>query len=127
MTTVGPNMRRWRLAAILPLALVACGEAEGGSEALEPGEFVDIIVALRQAEREVRREAHQDSVELEFERRKAGILERHDVTEEEIRGFLERHRDRPRLIASVWDSVAQRLRSPPVDVGEEAPLPDDEW
>lgn len=129
--TMTLTWRRWAMTALLPLALTGCGgEPAAPGQPLAPGEFVDIIVALRQAEREVELEAHPDSLELEFERRKLEILDRHNATEEQVRAFMESNRDRPAVIAAAWDSIAQRLRMAPTRLEEDRPwseehLPDE--
>jgi hypothetical protein len=109
------------MAALVPFALWGCGEPAAPDRTLAPGEFVDIIVALRQAEQDSNREAHPDSVEIEFERKKLEILERHNATEEQVRGFMEGYRHKPKVIATAWDSIAHRLRMVPPRVDDETP------
>lgn len=103
--------------SLLCLLLVgaACGEREptGGDRSLTPAEFIDVIVALREAEREVEREVAPDSVAVEFARRRSEILARHGVTADAVREFVERHHRRPGVMSTVWDSIAHRLRTEP--------------
>jgi hypothetical protein len=124
--TLMATPRRWTMTALLPLALSGCGaEPAAPGQALAPEKFVEIVVALRQAEREVEREAHPDSLEAEFERRKGEILDLHSATEEQVRAFMESHRDRPAVMAAAWDSIAQRLRPPPSRTEEERTRPEE--
>jgi hypothetical protein len=101
----------------LVLAVAGCGEREptGGDRALTPAEFIEVIVALREAEWEVEKDVAPADAEVEFDRRKAEILARHGVTAEGVRAFIDRHHGRPGLMASVWDSIANRLRIDPSD------------
>ena len=103
---------------VLAAGALACdgGEAAVAETGLTSEEFVEVMVALREAERAVMQE---DSAQELFVRRKAEILERHGTTEEEIRAFVTAAaRDLPRLEA-IWDEISSRLRRP----GEPDALP----
>lgn len=104
---------RWLTAALLPLALGGCDALTPDTRdpGVTPDQFVDVVVALRQAEQEVGGEADADSVQMEFTRRRDLILEEHGVTADEIRAFVLRHQDRPALLAEAWERVAERLGS----------------
>ncbi len=108
----------WVIATGLGLATIAaCGDREptGRDARLGKTEFVEIIVALRTAEQEAERSMPTDSVEIEFARQKAAILERYGATDDDVRAFVERHHARPGFMAEVWDTIAQRLRAQPPD------------
>jgi hypothetical protein len=97
--------------ALLSLLLVGCDalaptSRDGG---LNKAQFVDVIVALREAEREIIQEVTSDSAHIEFAQRKDEILRRHGVSEEDLHQFVARHRDRPALVTDAWDQIAQRL------------------
>jgi hypothetical protein len=103
-------------------------EPTGGDRALTPAEFIEVIVALREAELEVEREVNPDSVEVEFARRREEIFERYGVGPEGVRAFVERHYHRPGVMSSVWDSIAHRLRTRPSDEPVEGPYPlEESW
>jgi hypothetical protein len=132
--TGGGGARQWGLipgliALALVLGLGACErEPTGGDRALTPAEFIEVIVALREAELEVEREVHPDSVEVEFARRRDEIFERYGVGPEGVRAFVERYHDRPGVMSSVWDSIAHRLRTRPSDEPVEGPYPlEESW
>jgi hypothetical protein len=103
--------RRWLAAALLPLILVGCDAlappARDGR--LTTAQFVDVIVALREAEREIAQEVTGDSADTVFAERRDEILERHGVSEGDVRQFVTRHRDRPAIMTDTWDQIAQRL------------------
>jgi hypothetical protein len=103
--------RRWVVGALLPLVLVGCDalaptSRDGG---LTKAQFVDVIVALREAEREIIQDVTSDSAHVAFAERRDEILQRHGVSEEDLRQFVARHRDRPALVTDAWDQIAQRL------------------
>lgn len=104
---------------ILVLSIAALGSGCGQSDAtaaaeegVTTGEFVEIVTALREAEREVVR---KDSAEALYAERKAEILGRHDATEADLRAFLERHGEDPVKLQEVWDTISQRLKHVPGD------------
>jgi hypothetical protein len=135
MKTGDGSAGRWRLIlglTVLTLLLVLSAGCEreptGGDRALTPAEFIEVIVALREAELEVEREAHPDSVEVEFVRRREEIFERFGVGPEGVRAFVERYHDRPGVMSSVWDSIAHRLRTRPSDEPVDGPYPlEESW
>ncbi len=111
-----PAHRRWtaRLSAApllaLALGLWGCtgtgGDPAGGT-ALTPEQFIEVIVALREAEREV---AEEDSAAALFEERKRAILDRHGTTEEELRGFIVAHHEELPVLQAAWDTITERLK-----------------
>lgn len=112
--------RRGRWATLLAAALLgsaavlgtaACGEpSTSETEALAPPAFIEVVVELREAEREL---AAADSAAERFAERKDEILSRHEVTEEDLRRFLVRHEQDLALLQEVWDSINQRLKHVP--------------
>ena len=99
--------------AVFALALVpACaGEpTDGTGGGLTPESFIEIMVALREAERGV---LESDSARAEFERERSRILAEHDATEDDLREFVRAHEGDFSLMTQVWDSVAQRLKYVP--------------
>jgi hypothetical protein len=118
----GPR-RRWVVGALLPLLLVGCDALASASRhgGLTKAQFVDVIVALREAEREIIQEVTSDSAHIEFAQRKDEILRSHGVSEEDLRQFVARHQDRPALVTDAWDQIAQRLGVRTEDIMERMP------
>lgn len=101
----------------LALATVPSLACENTGSTAEPGltteDFVAIVVALREAEREL---VLEDSAVVLFAERKAEILSRHGTTEEELRAFLQEFGKDPDALQQSWDSIADRLKHvPPAD------------
>ncbi|HUE77198.1 MAG TPA: hypothetical protein VMM83_04585 [Longimicrobiales bacterium] len=95
--------------ALLSIGLVACERSDTDVTALTPETFADVIVELREAEREA---LETDSAVQVYARRKAEILERHGTSEQELRRFVElSSRDLP-LLDELWEDISQRLRRP---------------
>jgi hypothetical protein len=108
---------------VIAVSMLACQRDPTGRDGgLRASEFVEIIVAIRTAEREVLRDAEPgtppDSVRARFERSRDEILQRHGATEESLLRFVDDHHARPRVMAAVWDSITNRLRTPPDQVEE---------
>lgn len=103
------------IALVGPVGL-ACGDSEPGASApgLTRSEFVDVVVALREAERTVQAEAPQDSADARFEERKDSILAAHGTTITELEEFLAFHADLAYQDA-LWDTITQRLKRPAFD------------
>lgn len=132
------------LCALLALtaALSGCGR-EGRTapapEGLTPDEFVAVVVALREAEREVAESlseslsespadeladepthdlpddpfadaAREDSAAVLFGERKRQILEEHDTSEEEVRAFILANGGDLQLLRTTWDAIGERLK-----------------
>ncbi len=93
---------------ILSAILGGCGgDPSGSSDApLTPAEFVEIVVEIREAEREV---AAEDSAAQLFEDRRREILDRHGTTEAELRAFLSANAENLALLEEVWDTIHARL------------------
>lgn len=104
-----------RLVALLVLAapLLGCGEPEptGSDAGLTREEFVEAVVALRDAELDVQARLEQDSADVLFEARKDSILAAYETTESELHAFLARHPDLEYQDA-LWDTITQRLKRP---------------
>lgn len=111
------------LALLLPALLAGCdlGRASRSEAPLTPDEFVEIIVAVREAEREV---AQEDSAGQRFEERKQEILEHHGTNEAELQRFLAANRENIALLQTVWDTITERLRFVPA--GDADVLPDED-
>lgn len=135
---------RWPVVGVLALLapILACaGPEPAGSRAeLTRAEFIEVVVALREAELAVAflepgtSEAAADSAQAVFEARKDSILAAHGTTEAALYSFLERH-SRLAYMEEVWDSIGQRLKRPigvpsptdsviDVDAGERAKPPE---
>lgn len=111
------------LVGLLLAVLSGCDREAGPEDAgLGVERFTDVVVELRQAERDL---VASDSPEGAFDRRKSEILAEHDVTEEELREFL-RSRTDPAVLERLWDTVNVRLRGAPVDGDSAGEDPDEE-
>jgi hypothetical protein len=126
-----PRMARlWLAAALFPMVIVGCDALDPTARdgAVTRAGFIEVIVALREAERELVRDESSDSAHIEFAQRKEDILQRHGVSEDDLRQFVTRHRDRPSVMTEVWDQIAQRLGVRTEDIMEGMPsmeaLPD---
>jgi hypothetical protein len=97
------------LAAGLLLLLAGCPSADpAGSQSIQREQFVQVVVELRQAEQQAR-------TAPDFEERKAEILARHGVTEEELMQFAARHGSEVRVMLEIWDTIHARLAQPVED------------
>ena len=110
------------------LALVLGAAACGGSEPAAAGgltraEFVDVVVAVRQAELDGPADVDQDSADVLFEERKDSILAAHGVTEADLERFLAAHADVD-FQDALWDTITQRLKRPIRDPAVYGPAPD---
>lgn len=118
-----------RLVALLVLAtpLLGCGEPEptGSDAGLTREEFVQVVVALRDAELDVEAQLEQDSADVLFEARKDSILAAYETTESELHAFLARHPDLEYQDA-LWDTIAQRLKRPAHDPTAPGAFPEEE-
>ncbi len=119
--TAGGRLPTRALAAGVVLAILsaaACGHGPAEQDdALTAPEFVDIVVALRKAERGLQ---PADSTAPEFEERKQAVLAAHHATESDVRAFVDAHGGDFELMTAVWDSITQRLRYVPPDSSEAA-------
>jgi hypothetical protein len=121
---------RWLAAGLFVLTVAGCDALDPANRGsgLTKAQFVDVIVALREAERELLLDETVDSAHVEFARVKDEILQDHGVTELEIRAFVARHRNRPAAMTEAWDRIAQRLGVRSEDIMEGMPsldaLPD---
>jgi len=116
-------------AVLVVIALAACRDAGPRQRraALTPVEFVEVVVEIRQAERE---SLAADSAAAAFDRQKTQILARHGTTEDELREFVRVHSGDFGLMSAVWDSITQRLKyvpprhDPTVDPAEDQQQPE---
>ncbi|MFO7892993.1 MAG: hypothetical protein R6U63_04600 [Longimicrobiales bacterium] len=109
----GPPSGPWLLLLGL-LAVSGCAEPDAVASAAEltRSEFIDVVVALRTAEIELRDELDDPSaLDARYQAAKDSILEAHGVHAGELYAFLELNRDL-QTQDEVWDSIAQRLKRP---------------
>lgn len=123
MTPSPPRGRRtagWLAAAVLPLIVSGCNAVEPTARdgELTRDQFVDVIVALREAEQELVQEAPADSLQPRFIQRRDEILAEHGVTADDLRTFVRRHQERPSVMAEMWERIAERLGPTPSDSTE---------
>lgn len=117
----GPVAPARALIALLAVAMLGAGcmqetgSTDDAREELTSEEFVAIVTALREAERDV---AQEDSAAALFAERKAEILARHERSEAELRAFLVNHGEDVPALQEVWDTIAQRLKYAPGEIGE---------
>lgn len=96
---------------VLTAFVAGCGTGgASGADApdqLTSEEFVEIVAALREAERAV---TDQDSAGAHFVERKAAILAEHETTEAELLAFIASHDGDVARLQAVWDTISQRLK-----------------
>ena len=100
------------LTSLLASLLIGCGgggEAASPPDSLDPEEFIEIMVELREAEREV---GTGDSAAVWFARRRSEILARHSATETDLRQFVAVHHGDFDVMSRVWETINQRLKQP---------------
>ena len=95
------------------LLTIGCGDddATASAVALTSEEFIEVIVELREAEREA---LETDSAAEVFARRKSEILAQHQTSEEELRAFAEAATRDLQGFAAIWEDISNRLRRPVV-------------
>lgn len=102
--------------AAVAAALVACGdgaEPQAGPS-ITRAQFIDAVVALRNAETDLDRETDDDSVlAVRYEAARDSILAAQDVTSAELEAFLAHHDDLD-VQDALWDTIAERLKRPRV-------------
>lgn len=96
------------------LALPACrGEsspptaAEDHGAPMTPDRFVEIVSAIRTAERET---AEEDSAAALFEERRREILDRYGADAAMLEEFIRHHAEDTELLRTVWDQINERLK-----------------
>lgn len=95
----------------LAAAVAGCGGPSASAESpLTPAEFVEIVVEIREAERDV---AAEDSAAQLFDDRMREILDRHGRTQAELRSFLTANAGNLALLEQVWDTINARLTFTP--------------
>ena len=105
--------RRLAAGALVGLLIAAGCDAGSGGGAAEEGavdgltrdEFVEVVVELREAEREAQ---EQDSTDSWFRDRKEEILEERGVTETQLRDYLLAHGEDMALLEALWDSINEQ-------------------
>lgn len=112
MRRIEPNLRGPHLiAGLLTLLLAVLGaagcadERDRAPEGLTRSEFIEVVVALRNAEIEL--EAPDSVYEARFRTRRDSILDAHGTTQRALYEFLNRHPDLQYMDA-VWDTITQR-------------------
>ena len=108
-----PSWRLTRAVAILGLLLApAC--ASDPADTLDEQTFIDVIVELREADREVRADSlPEDSAVAAFEARRDSILDHYGVTPDQLRRFAERGVADLERMTEIWDTISQRLKHVP--------------
>lgn len=110
-----PRAARTVLGSILVAVVLtagACSESDPATSetGLARSEFVEVVVALRNAEIELTEELEDDSaLDARFGTARDSILDAHGTTQEELFTFLERHPD-VQYQDEVWDTITQRLK-----------------
>ncbi len=86
------------------LLLAGCGGADGptGSGGLLREQFIELYVALRNAQQTARSD-------IEFETMKNQIFERAGVSPESLTRFAAEHGGQITYMATIWDSIKVRL------------------
>ncbi len=87
------------------LAFVACG-SEGTQPGLTRENYIDTYVELLRAAA-----AAPDTIAAADSA--TAVLQRRDVTEEELLDFVRRRAADPQYLAAVWLEIESRLRAPP--------------
>lgn len=109
----GPRRARWAAVLLLGalIATAGCGEPDPAESTIDltRGEFVDVVVALRDAQ--LAAEVRDSGSTARFEQKRDSILTAYQVTEAELHEFLERNRDLE-VMVEIWDSITQRLKRP---------------
>ena len=102
---------RWSL--LLALLVAACGgepDPASSDTALTRAEFIDVVVALRTAEIDLRHRFDEDSViEARFEPLREAILSSRGITAEQLHAFIDRHGELDYQEA-LWDTISERLK-----------------
>lgn len=111
-----PGRPGWRVVATAALLVptLACFERDraGDRAQLTRQEFIDVVVAIREAELAVEAlHLEPDSVQALFEARRDSILTAHGTTETALRTFLDRHSELA-YMEGVWETITQRLKRP---------------
>lgn len=127
----GRTYRRWGVVALLAFTALAAGCRQAPDPAAEAEvavteeEFIEMVVALREAERAV---AGEDSAAAEFAERKAEIFARHGVTESDLRRFIARRGGNVDALRELWDTISDRLKHVPEGSedpeGDDGPMPE---
>lgn len=104
-----PVFRFVPLLAVLLLTACRGGDTTASASVLTDDDFIEVMVELREAERAV--EAADSAAEL-FATRKAGILEQHGTTEDEIRAYVQAASRDLRALDETWNEISERLRRP---------------
>lgn len=99
-------MRRATLYAVLAAALLAGACNRDGALAPEDEQFIEAMVALRQAARASGGDAGR------YAALKANVLREQGVTEEQLRAYIQTHAHDLERLAAVWESINVRLAEP---------------
>jgi hypothetical protein len=82
------------------LAAAACGgERAPGQSTISRERFVKVNVALRQI----------DPAAADAPQQRAGVLEAHSVTEDELQNFVSARQRNTAELASIWDEIRREL------------------
>jgi hypothetical protein len=101
MTYATPSnvVSRTLRASLLVVLLAACGDGGRREGGLDRRRFVQVNVALRLL---------PDSATAAQRR---AVLTRFHVTDAQMKGWLDEHRNNPTALADAWDSIAHRVDS----------------
>lgn len=117
---------RSRVAAMLLAGMAVVGGCDvfGGraeeAEGVSRETFVEVVVALREAERSL----PADSTAVErFAERRDSILARHGVSEGDLQAFVRAREEDLAGLQAVWDTINERLKYVPPSRGEDDALP----
>ena len=107
----GPLLGAGLMTLLLAVSgMAGCGgERDRAPEGLTRAEFIDVVVALRNAELDL--EAPDSVFEERFRERRDSILDAHGTTQNELYEFLEQHTD-IQYMDAVWDTITERLKRP---------------
>lgn len=108
-----PQSGPWLLLLGL-LAVSGCTGPDAAASAAEltRSEFIDVVVALRTAEIELRDELDDDSaLDARYQAARDSILEAYGISAGELYAFVELNREL-KAQDEVWDSITQRLKRP---------------
>lgn len=97
------------LLAFATLLSVSCARNDGVT-AVDRDQFVSIVAELREAAARTRGEPG------EFDEIKARILEQHNVTEDDLRHYVEVHSRDVDHMAEVWTAVNEKLSERSMDI-----------
>lgn len=102
------GLKRNASSLVIGVLLLGCAKANPRplASGLTVKQFVEVYVALRQAQIAARTPA-------EFETAKQKVLQQAGVSEETLEQFIAEHAGEVNMMANVWDTIANRLTNAP--------------